>query len=183
MNRIRYVAHQRQLIAADVPRRACRPEGIKAASDRFAIRFVITSGVGAPTGLSSVVPNAAARRIVVTTTAALAPSRDTPRRASWPAVSVWYRPQLQLHDSKRHTAYSRPLSHVSLQLRNKTSGEFHDFLGGQVGLSFFSRFGAVCRSSSAFRSVATARSHRPLSFRSSRNENQIRPREEGGPCM
>jgi len=43
--------------------RACRrPEGIKAASDRLAIRFVITSGVAAPTGLSSVVPNAATRR-------------------------------------------------------------------------------------------------------------------------
>lgn len=51
----------RQLIGADVGR---REPGIKAASDRFAIRFVITSARSEPTESGSAEPNAAARRIV-----------------------------------------------------------------------------------------------------------------------
>lgn len=151
---------------------------------RYAL--LLRSGVGAPTGLSSVVPNAATRRIVVTTTvvaaaAALAPSRDTPRRASWPAVSVWYRPQLQLHDQQttyrlfttvlaRHSSTAKQNERRIPRLLGRSS------LSGSPFFSF------------AFRSRVDRRVHSDplrlrgtisaLEFRSSRNENQIRPCEE-----
>lgn len=150
MNRIHVVSRlraQRQLIAADAPRRACRqPEGIKAASDRFAIRFVITSGAGAPTGLSSVVSNAAARRIVVATTvaatAALAPSRYS---TSGPPGRQYL---LGTARSCSCTAYDIPLVVTTVLNARQVSDErkFRGFLGGQVGVGlslFFSPFGAV----------------------------------------
>lgn len=166
MNRIHVVSRlraQRQLIAADAPRRACRrPEGIKAASDRFAIRFVITSGAGAPTGLSSVVPNAAARRIVVATTvaatAALAPSRYS---TSGPPGRQYL---LGTARSCSCTAYDIPLVVTTALNARQSQTSANSAASWAVksasGSRSFFRLSEPYRSSSAFRSVA--RDRRPL---------------------
>lgn len=155
-------AHKRQLIAADAPRRACRlPEGIKAASDRFAICFVITSGAGAPTGLSSVVPNAAARRIVVATTvaatAALAPSRYS---TSGPPGRQYL---LGTARSCSCTAYDIPLVVTTALNARQSQTSANSAASWAVksasGSRPFFRLSEPCRSS-AFRSVA--RDRRPL---------------------
>ena len=128
--------------------RACRrPEGIKAASDRLAIRFVIMNGVAAPTGLSSVVPNAATRRnhshhhrcrrrscsleIFHLALGLLASSIGSVPPAAAAAAA---------NDIPLVCDYS-----LARKPQQPKRNEFRGFLSGQIGLSLFSfsRFGTV----------------------------------------
>jgi len=151
--------------------RACRrPEGIKAASDRLAIRFVITSGVAAPTGLSSVVPNAATRRNHS--------HHHRCRRRSC-SLEIFHLALGLLASqyrfgtarscsccSKRHTAGLWLLSHASLNSQNETNSAA-SWAVKSDSRSFLFRVLEPCRSSSAFRCDREGPS--TLEFRSSKN--------------
>lgn len=103
---------RRQLIVADAPRADGRGElpRIKAASDRFAIRFVITSGVRADRrAQSSLMPLPGG--IVVSPPLPFLLPRDTPRRAFLVAVSVRLPPAVAT--ATQHIA-SVPRPHANL---------------------------------------------------------------------
>lgn len=126
-------------------------------------------------------PNAAARRIVVATTAAaLAPSRDTPRRGLL-AGSIGLVPPAAAA-ARQQTTYRLFATALARQSSTAKRNErrIPRLLGrSSIGPSFsFPRVSEPGRSSSAFRCNREGPS--TLEFRSSRAENRNRPRARRG---